>query len=179
MRSRISRSRVGTSVGCKRMTVTSQNTKVTGTRERTPQEGSSPLFKNKRANPTWDPGRKGRAAGHRPQRIDNEEQKPQSVTTSNNSYYQKVFECLRQAALVSEFQQKKKKKTQLSPHGHIQHLAYETTCILSLQVSCLRKQSPTSVVPLPKIVCPEPSQNETVRKIQTVRCLTRQLASTL
>lgn len=27
--------------------------------------------KNKRANITWDPGRKERAAGHRPQRIDN------------------------------------------------------------------------------------------------------------
>lgn len=93
------------------MTVTSQNTKGTGGRERTPQQGSPPLFKNKRANPTWDPGRKGRAAGHRPQRIDNEEQKPQCVTTSNNSYYQEVFECLRQAALVSESQQKKKTKT--------------------------------------------------------------------
>ena len=119
MRSRLSRSRVGTSVGCKRMTVTSQNTKGTGARERTPRQGSPPLFKNKRANPTWDPGRKGRAAGHRPQRRDNEEQKPQSVNTSNNSYYQKVFECLRQAALVSEFQQKKNQKTQLSPDGHI------------------------------------------------------------
>ena len=101
------------------MTVTSQNTKGTGGRERTPQQGSPPLFKNKRANPTWDPGRKGRAAGHRPQRIDNEEQKPQPVTTSNNSYYQEVFECLRQAALVSESQQKKTQKPQLSPDGHI------------------------------------------------------------
>lgn len=155
-------------------------TQVTGVRGRTPQQRSLPLFKNKRANPTWDPGRKGRAAGHRPQRIHNEEQKSQSMTTSNNSYYQEVFECLRQGALVSESQQKKKKKNlnclqmvifSISPD--------ETTCILSLQVSCLRKQSPISVVPLPKIVCPEPSQNETIRKIQTVRCFTRQLALTL
>ena len=140
------------------MTVTSQNTKGTGARERTSQQGSPPLFKNKRANPTWDPGRKGRAAGHRPQRIDNEEQKPQSVTTSNNSYYQEVFECLRQAALVSESQQKKNKKKHLNC---LQMVIFsistdETTCILNLQVSCLRKQSPTSVVPLQKLFALSP-----------------------
>lgn len=66
-----------------------------------------PLFKNKRANPTWDPGKKGRAAGHTPQRTDNKEQKPQSVTTSNNSYYQEVFESLGQTALVSLIRSKK------------------------------------------------------------------------
>lgn len=55
-------------------------------------ERESVFLKNKRANTTWDIGRKGRAAGHRPQRIDNKEQKPQSVTTSNNSYCQEVFE---------------------------------------------------------------------------------------
>ena len=98
-------------------------TQVTGVRGRTPQQRSLPLFKNKRANPTWDPGRKGRAAGHRPQRIHNEEQKSQSMTTSNNSYYQEVFECLRQGALVSESQQKKKKKKKTSTVSRWSYLA--------------------------------------------------------
>lgn len=132
--------------------------KGTGASERSPYKGNLPLFKNKRANPTWDPGRKGRAAGHTPQRLDNKEQKPQSVTTSNNSYYQEVFESPRQIALVSLIHSKKIRVTlAFTKCSNLASPTVRPPDTLSFQVWHLGKhRAPCRQIPLLEMFAPDP-----------------------